>query len=146
MSVVVVTSSKNLQNEVRYGAGNTLVTDEPLEAGGEDAGPDPYTLLLAALGTCISITTTLYARRKAWPLEGVTVRLSQKRVHGKDCQECEDDRDAFVHRIQRSVTFKGALSAEQIARLQEIARKCPLHKTLTSPIVITELDDEETGE
>ena len=76
MSVVVVTSSKNLQNEVRYGAGNTLVTDEPLEAGGEDAGPDPYTLLLAALGTCISITTTLYARRKAWPLEGVTVRLS----------------------------------------------------------------------
>ncbi len=74
------------------------------------------------------------------------MRLSQKRVHRKDCQECENDRDAFVHRIERSVTFKGALSAEQIARLQEIARKCPLHKTLTSPIVITELDDEETGE
>ena len=146
MSDVVVTSSKNLQNEVRYGAGNTLITDEPLEAGGEDAGPDPYTLLLAALGTCISITTTLYARRKAWLLEGVTVRLSQKRVHGKDCQECERDQDAFVHRIERSVTFKGALSAGQIARLQEIARKCPIHKTLTSPIVITELDDEETGE
>ena len=146
MSVVVVTSSKNLQNEVRYGAGNTLITDEPLEAGGEDAGPDPYTLLLAALGSCISITTTLYARRKAWPLEGVTVRLSQKRVHGKDCQECGENQDAFVHRIERSVTFKGALSAEQIARLQEIARKCPIHKTLTSPIVITELDGEETRE
>jgi putative redox protein len=74
------------------------------------------------------------------------VRLSQKRVHGKDCQECEEDQDAFVHRIERSVTFKGALSAEQIARLQEIARKCPIHKTLTSPIVITELDDEDIAE
>ena len=73
MSDVTVTSLRHLQNEVRYGDGHTLTTDEPLAAGGEDAGADPYTLLLAALGTCISMTTTLYARRKAWPLERVTV-------------------------------------------------------------------------
>jgi putative redox protein len=141
MSEVVVTSLKNLQNQVRYGAGHTLITDEPIEASGEDAGPDPYTLLLAALGSCISMTTRLYAQRKAWPLEGVTVRLRQQRVHAKDCQECAQGQEGFVHRIERSVTFSGELSDEQLTRLQEIAHKCPVHKTLTSEIVITELKD-----
>jgi uncharacterized OsmC-like protein len=64
MRDVTVTSLTNLQNEVRYGSDHIFITDEPLEAGGEDAGPDPYSLLLAALGTCISMTTMLYARRK----------------------------------------------------------------------------------
>ena len=81
MSEIVVTSQKNLQNEVRYGSGHTLITDEPSEIGGDDAGPDPYTLLLAALGSCISMTVTLYARRKQWPLEQVVVRLRQNRIH-----------------------------------------------------------------
>ncbi len=142
MSEVVVTSLQNLQNEVRYGADRTLITDEPVEAGGDSLGPDPYSLLLAALGSCISMTTRLYARRKAWPLERVTVRLRQQRVHAKDCQECAQNEDAFIHRIERSVTFAGDLSAEQHARLQEIAHKCPVHKTLTSQIVITELEGE----
>jgi len=141
MSEVVVTSLKNLQNQVRYGAGHTFITDEPIEAGGEDVGPDPYTLLLAALGSCISMTTRLYAQRKGWPLEGVTVRLRQQRVHSKDCLECAEGKEGFVHRIERSVTFSGDLSKEQLTRLQEIAHKCPVHKTLTSEIVITELKE-----
>ena len=139
MSDVTVTSLANLRNEVCYGAGHALITDEPVAAGGEDAGPDPYTLLLAALGSCISMTTMLYARRKAWPVERVTVHLRQQRIHGKDCQECEQKTDGFVHRIERSVSFEGVLSEEQLARLQEIAHKCPVHKTLTSQIVITEM-------
>lgn len=138
MSEVVVTSQTNLRNEVRYGAEHTLVTDEPISAGGEDAGPDPYTLLLAALGSCISMTLMLYARRKQWPLESVTVRLRQNRVHGKDCKECED-KEGYIHRIERSVTITGPLSDEQRTRLQEIAHKCPVHKTLTSEIVITDM-------
>ena len=141
MSDVTVTSLANLRNEVRYGADHVLVTDEPVVAGGEDAGPDPYTLLLAALGSCISMTTMLYARRKAWPVERVTVRLRQQRIHGRDCQECEQKTDAFVHRIERAVTLDGALTEEQRARLQEIAHKCPVHKTLTSEIIITELTE-----
>jgi putative redox protein len=139
MSDVIVTSLKNLQNEVAYGNYHTLVTDEPVEAGGDDAGPDPYTLVLAALGSCISMTVTLYARRKAWPLERVTVRLRAQRVHAKDCAECTRSTDDFIHRIQRSVNFEGDLSEDQIARLHEIAHKCPVHKMLTSEIVISEL-------
>ncbi len=140
MADVIVTSAANLQNEVRYGENHILITDEPLEAGGEDAGPDPYTLLLAALGSCISMTTTLYARRKGWPLERVTVRLRNERIHAGDCVECTHTTEGYVHRIQRAVSFAGDLTAEQQARLQEIAHKCPVHKTLTSEIVITELD------
>jgi putative redox protein len=142
MSEVVVTSQKNLQNQVRYGVGHAFTTDEPREAGGEDAGPDPYTLLLGALGSCISMTVHLYARRKQWPVETVTVRLRQNRIHAKDCQDCTD-KEGFIHRIQRAVEVTGDLSEEQHARLQEIAHKCPVHKTLTSTIVIKDLKDEE---
>jgi len=141
MSEVVVTSLSNLQNEVRHGADHTFITDEPLEVGGEDAGPDPYTLLLAALGSCIAMTVRLYARRKEWPLERVTVRLRQNRIHAKDCAECVNLTEGYVHRIERAVTFEGNLSEEQRARLQEIAHKCPVHKTLTSPIVVADLKD-----
>ena len=143
MSEVVVTSQKNLQNEVRYGDGHTFTTDEPPAAGGDDAGPDPYTLVLGALGSCISMTLHLYARRKKWPVETVTVRLRQNRIHAKDCQDCKDQ-EGFIHRIERALTFTGDLSDEQRARLQEIAHKCPVHKTLTSKIVITDLEDGET--
>jgi uncharacterized OsmC-like protein len=141
MSEVTVTSLRNLQNEVRYGDNQTLLIDEPRGLGGEGAGPDPYTLLLSALGGCISMTVTLYARRKSWPLERVTVRLRQQRIHAKDCAECTGSPEGFIHRIERSVTIEGGLSEEQHARLQEIAHKCPVHKTLNSQIVVTELKD-----
>lgn len=142
MGEVVVKSLTNLRNEVRYGTGYSFITDEPVGAGGEDAGPDPYTLLLAALGSCISMTVTLYARRKQWPLEGVTVRLRQGRIHSKDCEECVKDlHEGYIHRIERGVSFTGPLSEEQLARLKEIAYKCPVHKTFTSEIVISDLKD-----
>ena len=140
MSDVIVTSVKNLQNEVRYD-GQTLLIDEPVSAGGDGDGPDPYTLLLSALGGCISMTVTLYARRKNWPLERVTVHLRQQRVHAKDCLECERSMEGFAHRIKRSITVEGDLTDEQHARLLEIAHKCPVHKTLSSEIVIADLKD-----
>jgi putative redox protein len=89
------------------------------------------------------MTVTLYARRKQWPLEKVTVRLRQNRVHVKDCQECVQSKDGFIHRIERAVTFSGPLSDEQRARLDEIAHKCPVHKTLLSDIIIADLKDED---
>ena len=142
MSEVVVTSQTNLRNEVRYGEGQSFITDEPVSAGGEDAGPDPYTLLLGALGSCISMTLMMYARRKQWPLESVEVRLRQSRIHAKDCKECVQGQDGYIHRIERSVTLTGPLSEEQRARLQEISHKCPVHKTLSSQIIITDMPNE----
>jgi putative redox protein len=127
---------------VRYGAGQTFTTDEPVELGGEGAGPDPYTLLLAALGSCVSMTVTLYARRKSWPVERVEVRLRVRRTHADDCAECVTKGDAFVHRIERSVTIEGDLNEEQRARLQEIAHKCPVHRALTGEIVISDIADD----
>ena len=141
MSDVTVTSIGNLKNEVSYGPNKLFITDEPIAAGGDDAGPDPYTLLLGALGSCISMTVMLYARRKGWAVEKVTVRLRQKRIHAKDCQECDQTVEGYIHRIERSVSFEGDLSDEQRARLQEIAHKCPVHRTLTAPIVITEMKE-----
>jgi len=141
MSEVTVTSIMKLQNEVSYGDHQTLIIDEPASVGGDGAGPDPYTLLLSALGGCISMTTMLYARRKGWPVERITVRLREQRVHAKDCVECEQNLEGFVHRIERAVKIEGDLTNEQQARLQEIAQKCPVHKTLTSKIVIAELKD-----
>jgi len=144
MSDVIVTSLSNLKNEVRYGSDHKLITDEPSDVGGEDAGPDPYTLLLAALGSCISMTVTLYAKRKRWPLERVVVRLRQQRIHAADCRECTQTSEGYVHRIERSVSFEGNLSEEQRSRLREISHKCPVHKTLSSEIVISEIKDEST--
>jgi putative redox protein len=139
MSEVVVTSLFNLRNEVSYGEGRTLLTDEPVALGGEGAGPDPYTLLLAALGSCVSMTLMLYARRKGWPLERVSVRLRQRRVHPKDCAECESDAEGFIHHIERAVELEGDLDDGQRSRLLEIAHRCPVHRTLTSEIAITDL-------
>ena len=141
MSEVVVSSTMNLQNRVQYGEGQEMIIDEPKRMGGEGLGPDPYTMVLAALGGCISMTLSLYARRKNWRLERVTVRLRASRIHARDCGECEHGTEGFVHRIERSVIVEGDLSDEQRARLQEIAHKCPVHKMLTSEIVIAEIKE-----
>jgi putative redox protein len=146
MSAVTVRSSGNLKNEVLYGKDHSFITDEPIAAGGEDAGPDPYTLLLAALGSCISMTTRLYAQRKGWPLERVTVRLRQRRIHAADCKDCPHTSEGFIHRIERSVSFEGELTEEQRTRLAEIAHKCPVHKTLTSEIIVTDLNDDQSSD
>jgi putative redox protein len=144
MGEVTVTSLFNLRNEVSYGEGQTLVTDEPAGLGGDGAGPDPYTLLLAALGSCVSMTVTLYARRKGWPLERVTVRLRQRRIHAKDCAECGSSTEGFIHHIERAVRLEGDLTDEQRSRLQEIAHKCPVHRTLASEIVVTEMSGDSS--
>jgi putative redox protein len=112
-----------------------LVADEPLAAGGTDTGPAPYDLLVAALGACTSMTVSLYARRKQWPLEGVTVKLGHSRIHAADCDDCETT-GGMLDRIELDLELHGALTEEQRARLLEIANKCPVHKTLISEINI----------
>ncbi|HXU36168.1 MAG TPA: OsmC family protein [Blastocatellia bacterium] len=134
MSEVIVSSVGFLKQEITAG-NHRLVADEPKEAGGSDEGPDPYSLLLGALGACTSMTLQLYAKRKNWPLEKVEVRLSHSRIHAEDCESCVT-RQGYITRIDRRITLTGPLSDEQKTRLLEIAQHCPVHKTLTSEISI----------
>jgi putative redox protein len=133
-AIVVTSTPAPFEQRITAGA-HRLVSDEPVTSGGGDAGPNPYDLLLAALGSCTSMTITLYARRKHWPLERVDVRLTHARVHAEDCADCEGGRRR-LERIERRITLTGPLSDEQKARLLEIAEKCPVHRTLTGEIDI----------
>lgn len=136
MAEVVVSSDGYLKQNIAAG-NHRLIADEPLQAGGSDAGPDPYSLLLAALGACTSMTLQMYAKRKQWPLEKVEVRLRYSRIHAEDCQTCETVRGT-VDRIERIISLTGELTGEQRTALLEIARRCPVHRTLTSEISITD--------
>ncbi|ABD87233.1 bifunctional alpha/beta hydrolase/OsmC family protein [Rhodopseudomonas palustris] len=112
-----------------------ITADEPKEAGGDDSGPGPYDLLLAALGACTAMTIRLYADRKALPLDRVTVSLAHSRIHAEDCAACET-KAGMLDRIERLIWFDGVLDAGQRDRLMQIADKCPVHRTLTSEIRI----------
>jgi putative redox protein len=81
------------------------------------------------------MTIALYARRKGWPLKGVTVRLRHSRTHADDCAECET-KQGMLDRIDEEIAVSGEFTDEQRARLLEIANKCPVHRTLTSEISI----------
>jgi putative redox protein len=133
-SVVVRGSAAGFAQEIHAGR-HHLTADEPASAGGTDTGPSPYDLLLAALGACTSMTVSMYARRKEWPLEEVTVHLRHSKIHAADCAECET-REGLLDRIERDIHFNGSLTGEQRSRLLEIANKCPVHRTLTSEIKI----------
>ncbi len=111
------------------------LADEPASVGGSNFGPDPYEHLLASLGSCTAMTMRMYANRKEWPLEQVSVELEHSRQHGEDCLEC-DEAHKQIDVINRSVTIKGDLTEEQITRLMEIADKCPVHRTLHNKLVI----------
>ncbi|MGF1728309.1 bifunctional alpha/beta hydrolase/OsmC family protein [Photobacterium kasasachensis] len=111
------------------------LADEPTSVGGSDLGPDPYEHLLAALGTCTSMTIRMYANRKQIPLEDVTVELNHSRQHAKDCEEC-DEKDSQIEVLSRYVTLKGALTEQQQQRLLEIADRCPVHRTLHSELEV----------
>ena len=132
--VVVRGSAAGFAQEVFAGL-HRFTADEPVADGGTDIGPGPYDLLLAALGACTSMTVAMYARRKGWPLEGVTVRLRHSRIYAVDCAECET-REGLLDRIERDIQFEGTLTGEQRSRLLEIADKCPVHRTLVSEINI----------
>jgi putative redox protein len=139
MAEVIVSSEGFLKQRITAG-NHTLTADEPRQAGGSDAGPDPYSFLLAALGACTSMTLQLYARHKGIPLEKVQVSLRNARIHAKDCEIC-DSKEGKIERIERYISLTGPLTDEQKQRLLEIAQRCPVHKTLTSEIVIQDFLD-----
>jgi putative redox protein len=112
-----------------------LRADEPISVGGSDAAPGPYDYLLIALGVCTSMTVGLFARRKQFPLENITVSLRHSRIHAQDCEECET-KEGMLDRIDTYIELTGSLAAEQRAKLMEVASKCPVHRTLKSEIEV----------
>jgi putative redox protein len=131
---VIVSSIGYLKQQITDGV-HTFLADEPLKAGGSNVGPDPYSLLLGALGACTAMTLQLYARRKEWPLEQVEVSLKHSRIHAEDCEDCVATHGK-IERIERYISLTGKLNEEQRARLLEIAEQCPVHKTLASGVSI----------
>ena len=129
---IVVKSGAGLQQEILVGR-HWLFADESVPDGGSDRGPNPYDLLCASLGACTSTTLLVYARRKRWPLESVTVRLRHTSVYAADSAECEM-RTGQIDRIERDIELGGPLSDEQRARLLDVARKCPVQRTITSAV------------
>ena len=137
-SVVKVRGAGGLPQEIEIGGTGCAPTSR-WYAGGDDGGPTPYQLLLAALGACISMTVSLYAKRKGWPLEGVEVLLRHDKIHAADCAECET-REGKIDRIVKDVRLDGALDDEQRSRLLEIAGRCPVSRTLASEIRIVDAE------
>ncbi|MDX9864413.1 MAG: OsmC family protein [Anaerolineaceae bacterium] len=124
-------SLNNFQVEIKT-ATHTILADEPIGAGGDDSGPNPYELLLSSLAACKIITVQMYARRKGWELTGIELSMVTHKIHAADCATCESDPNAKVDIIETQIKFLGNLNAEQLDRLKQISEKCPVHRTLTS--------------
>ena len=133
-SVLVRECDKKFTREV-FTEHHQWVSDEPLAMGGADMGPNPYELLLAALGSCTSMTLRMYANHKQLDLESVEVLLHHTRIHAKDCAACEDQAP-LIDQMTREIKLIGNLDEQQRVRLLEIANKCPVHKTLKNQIHI----------
>ena len=119
--VDVKTKQGKFQQAIQTGP-HASTGDEPVELGGDDAGPAPHELLLAALGTCTSMTVKMYADRKGWKVDLVHVHLTMVKLEGGGIS------------LRRTIDLRGELDDEKRARLLEIAGKCPVHKTLTGTL------------
>ena len=113
-----------------------MIADEPLDVGGNDFGPSPYEFVSAGLAACTAMTLHMYARRKEWPLERVEVHTSYGgKTHAADCEACESD-SARIDTFYKEIRIDGPLDEKQIARILEIADRCPVHKTLHNEVQV----------
>jgi len=125
---VIEADAAGFRQDVQAGPFHHTVADEPLSYGGTNQGFTPYQFVAAGLGACTSMTVRMYARRKGWPLTGISVDILHDKVHAQDASAHTSKIDQFIRRI----TLEGDLDDDQRARLLEIANKCPVHRTLES--------------
>ena len=121
--------------DIQAGPAHHTLADEPLSYGGTNLGMTPFNFLSAGLAACTSMTVRMYARRKGWPLDHISVDVHHDKIHAEECVDCET-KSGKVDQFTRVVILKGDLDDAQRARLLEIADKCPVHKTLESEISI----------
>ena len=127
--VTVEIGSDGFTTEISAGD-HVFLADEPESVGGNNMGPTPYQLLNASLGTCTAMTLKMYADRKKWSLEKVSVSLSNSKMHVEDSAHPEGKKSK-VEVFKRRILVEGDLDQAQRGRLLEIANKCPVHRTLT---------------
>ncbi|MEO6527648.1 MAG: OsmC family protein [Gemmatimonadaceae bacterium] len=131
--------ASGFRTDIRAGL-HTILADEPVAQGGTDVGATPYELLLGALGACMAMTLRMYADRKGWPLESVSVHLRTARAHEEDCVACETE-DVGIPIIARRIELVGPLDDEQRRRLLQIADRCPVKQTIERGIRVETVAD-----
>jgi uncharacterized OsmC-like protein len=142
VAAVTVTHVPGTTYQTRIDTGDlALIGDEPVTSGGDGLGANPYELLLASLGHCTVLTILLYARRKGWAVDGVSVRANHERLMVEEEVDGEPIRRK-LERIVQEIVLQGDLDKEQRARLVEIAGKCPVHRTITGGLEILEREGE----
>ena len=133
-TVSVDSGPSRYAKSIRIGA-HVLEADEPADVGGNDTGPNSVELLMAALGTCASITPQMYAERKQWNLQSLHVEVTYERVLAAD-NTASGATIGMVDQLEMQICLAGDLSEEQRNRLLEIANRCPIHRMLTSGVKI----------
>lgn len=130
--------SKSIENyQVTISArGHEWLSDEPQTKGGDDTGPSPYELLLSSLAACKIITAQMYARRKDWPVESITISIGFRKIDAADCEGCRSEPGTKIDLIEGEIQFEGDLTPDQISRLHEISNRCPVQRSLTSETVV----------
>jgi putative redox protein len=113
-------------HDVKVGR-HVITADEPESHGGQDMGPSPQELLAASLASCTAITMEMYAERKGWNVDGLEV----------DCRYSPAERGCPT-RFELIMRMPAHLSEEQVERLQVIAAKCPVHRTLEGEVAFEE--------
>lgn len=134
MSRITAQLTSGLKVEISNGR-HQWMSDEPADAGGTDAGPNPYELLLSALAACTCVTIAMYCRHKKMSLESVKATFQYANIHADDCAECDDEAAGFIDHITSSVHISGDFDDKQQARLAQIATRCPVHKTLANKVI-----------
>ena len=133
--VVVQTGSDKFTTHIKMDD-HMITADEPASVGGNDFGASPYELLLASLGACTSMTMKMYADRKGWDIDNITVHLSHEKRPAKDASGSEIPKTKVDH-IEKYIAIEGNIDEKQRKRMFDIAKKCPVHKTLIGDIKIS---------
>ena len=131
-----VDSGQDFAVELRSGS-HLWAADEPEDLGGDDTGPNPYEILLSSVAACTCITLSMYCQRKGWKLHSISARFEHDRVHARDCDDCEADASGYIDRVRSQIFIEGDFDDDQRTRLEDIARRCPVRRTLEGGMSFT---------
>jgi putative redox protein len=133
---ITATIGSGTKVDIANNRSHTWTSDELPHKGGTDTAPTPYELLVGSLAACTAVTLRLYADHKGIPLKAVRAEYEFDQIHIDDCDECEQEEGGMIDRMRSRVTLIGDFDEAQRKRLEQIVRRCPIHKTLTKGMSI----------